>query len=91
MNERIRELIDQATIRGVEYLAGNDGHPTATIYFDKEKFAELIINECVNVAKNPQWYKKNSSNDWCNSITHVCNAMKEHFGVKNETTNSRII
>ena len=51
MNEHIRELIDQATIRGVEYLAGNDGHPTPTIYFDKEKFAELIINECVSVVK----------------------------------------
>lgn len=47
MNKRIRELIEQATIRGEEYLPGNDGHPTPTVYFDKEKFAELIVKECV--------------------------------------------
>lgn len=46
MNERIKQLIEQATIRGEEYLPGNDGHPTPTTYFDKEKFAELIVAEC---------------------------------------------
>jgi hypothetical protein len=49
MNKRIKELIEQATIRGEEYLPGNDGHPTPTFYFDKEKFAELIAAECVNM------------------------------------------
>lgn len=48
MNERIRELIEKATVRGVEYRPGDDGHPTPTFYFDKEKFAELIIEECVS-------------------------------------------
>ena len=46
MNERIQKLIEQATVRGEEYLPGNDGHPTPTVYFDKEKFAELIVREC---------------------------------------------
>ncbi len=46
MNERIKELVEQATVRGEEYLPGNDGHPTPTFYFDKEKFAELIVKEC---------------------------------------------
>jgi hypothetical protein len=45
MNERIRELIERATVRGEEYLPGNDGHPTPTVYFDKEKFAELIVRD----------------------------------------------
>ena len=49
MNERIRELADKATIRGEEYLPGNDGHPTPTTYFDKEKFAELIVRECLHI------------------------------------------
>ena len=48
MNERIKELMQQATIRGEEYLPGNDGHPTPTVYFDKEKFAELLLQECVD-------------------------------------------
>jgi hypothetical protein len=51
MNERIKELIEQATIRGEEYLPGNDGHPTPTFYFDKEKFAELIVRECMELTK----------------------------------------
>ena len=45
MNDLIDELIEQATIRGEEYLPGNDGHPTPTVYFDKRKFAELLIRE----------------------------------------------
>jgi hypothetical protein len=49
MNERIKQLMEQATIRGEEYLPGNDGHPTPTFYFDKEKFAELIVRECAEL------------------------------------------
>ena len=50
MNERIKELAEQATIRGEEYLPGCAGHPTPTVYFDKEKFAELIVRECAQVS-----------------------------------------
>ena len=70
MNERIRELIDQATIRGEEYLPGNDGHPTPTVYFDKEKFAELIVQECINKAEQ---YGLG-----CDAVEQ----MKEDFGVE---------
>lgn len=70
MNERIKQLIEQATIRGEEYLPGNDGHPTPTTYFDKEKFAELIIKECMDVVS-----KK------CASPT-AYNALAERFGVE---------
>jgi hypothetical protein len=52
MNERIKQLAEQATIRGEEYLPGNDGHPTPTFYFDKEKFAELIVRECLGIVKS---------------------------------------
>jgi hypothetical protein len=38
MNERIRELAEQAT--GAEEYDGFR-------YFDKEKFAELIVQECI--------------------------------------------
>ncbi len=41
MNERIKELIEQATT--IEYGADN-GFDRVT--FDKEKFAELIVREC---------------------------------------------
>ena len=44
MNERIKELIEQATT--IEYGADN-GFDRVT--FDKEKFAELIVRECANI------------------------------------------
>ncbi len=80
MNERIKELIEQATIRGEEYLPGNDGHPTPTFYFDKEKFAELIVRECAKVCKAQSTYDpivlpyKPSE--------QFEKAIREHFGVE---------
>lgn len=45
MNERIKELIEQATT--TEYGVDN-GFDRVT--FDKEKFAELIVQECATLA-----------------------------------------
>ncbi len=43
MNERIRVLAEQATT----WEGMVDGY-----YFDKEKFAQLIVQECANVGSN---------------------------------------
>jgi len=40
MNERIRELMDEATVIRKTF------HGIEHIEFDKEKFAELIVREC---------------------------------------------
>jgi hypothetical protein len=42
MNERIKELIKQATTEE------HDGF----LYFDKKKFAELIVRECLAIARH---------------------------------------
>lgn len=42
MNQRIQELVDQCT----EMVTGID----EVEFFDKEKFAELIVRECVGIA-----------------------------------------
>jgi hypothetical protein len=42
MNERIRELAEQATSYN-----NSDGW-----LFDREKFAQLIVQECLDIAKN---------------------------------------
>ena len=42
MNEKIRQLAEQAT-RNVE--SGNSYH---SMVFDKEKFAQLIVAECIH-------------------------------------------
>jgi hypothetical protein len=78
MNERIKELIEKATVRGEEYLPGNDGHPTPTFYFDKEKFAELIVGECISTLEEKIYRSIDGDGDeiWVDLI------LKEHFGVE---------
>lgn len=49
MNERIKELIKQATTREEFYPAGCNGYPEYRYDFNKEKFAELIVKECAEV------------------------------------------
>lgn len=46
MNERIAQLIQQATMIEDHYPAGCNGYPEQRVWFDKDKFAELIIREC---------------------------------------------
>lgn len=73
MNERIRELAEQA---------GYNGH-YATEELDVEKFAELIVRECVDiVSKVPNGYR-----DYRNQIEDAMRAdcleaIQEHFGVE---------
>ena len=68
MNERIRELIKQATTI--------EEHKWGVSYdkFDKEKFAELIVRECI---------------DWCNAharddgtAQRIAEDIKKDFGVE---------
>jgi hypothetical protein len=48
MNERIKQLAEQATsIQGPTPY-----NPLTFEVFDREKFAELIVQECLNIAKN---------------------------------------
>ena len=66
MNERIRELAEQATTEEA------DGFK----YFDKEKFAELIIRECADaIAKDSRLGDVRSAANGC------VRTIKEHFGV----------
>ena len=48
MNERIRELIKQAT-----HVEEPDGLFLREV-FDKEKFAELIVRECIEIAREEE-------------------------------------
>jgi DNA polymerase III alpha subunit (gram-positive type) len=63
MNERIKQLAEQATTEEA------DGFK----YFDKEKFAELIVRECADIA------------DFCDqveSVEAVSSVLKRYFGVE---------
>ena len=67
MNERIRELIKQATTV--------EEHKWGVSYdnFDREKFAELIVKETMQVVANQL-----PSNQYLD----VAHAVIEHFGVE---------
>ena len=68
MNERIRQLAEQATT----YIdpSANDG---VCWNFDKEKFAQLIVKETMQVVAN---------NLPPNTYLDVADAVIEHFGVE---------
>jgi len=61
MNERIKEFIEQATTEE------HDGFR----YFDKAKFAKLIVKECADVGER-----------YANGNYEVYNQILEHFGVE---------
>jgi hypothetical protein len=70
MNERIKQLAEQATEYANEQ---NELHGVGYVITFKEKFAELIVRECAEVVK---WTPPMFPND-----TTIKN-IKEHFGVK---------
>lgn len=71
MNERIRELLNEAT-SGLE----PDLSPQRTVTLNEmEKFAELIVGECARVAD--QWV-----NDEDNGHNLVSAKLKQYFGVE---------
>jgi hypothetical protein len=70
MNERIKELAEQCT----DYVYGEGG---SYEMFDKEKFAELIIQECMEQV----WYtREDTINDNISEVIKL--RIKEHFGVE---------
>jgi hypothetical protein len=66
MNERIEKLIEQCTVQNFSDCTG--GFET----FDKQKFARLIVQECIGVADH--------SNVTGKSI--IGDRIKEYFGVE---------
>jgi hypothetical protein len=76
MNEKIKQLAEQAT-RNVE--SANSYHSTV---FDKEKFAELIVAECCNVARHTILLGSGvDPNTFAGTVTTV-QEIKKHFGVE---------
>ena len=67
MNERIREFAEQAEDKEVGYY-----------FFDREKFAKLIIKECMNICVNTR-----IGNREYNQVRMDCQYdIAKHFGVE---------
>ena len=81
MNERFRLLADQAGLRFTQLMSNPmvpvvDGRET-----DLEKFADLIVRECVTVMYDDAIERKVPP-DINQTPTHYAVAVLEHFGVK---------
>jgi hypothetical protein len=83
MNERIKELAEQAQ----KEVWGNNpynGSPEFEGYeLDAEKFAELIVAECMTtILKESKWYWDKDEFESANAIQNAARRVKEHFGVE---------
>jgi hypothetical protein len=89
MNERIKELAEQA---GIHFgrSATLDGNNIARFVTtsDMEKFAELIVKECINKIETHQIPVGNSAAgemacEWTYAaLKEIRDEIKEHFGVE---------
>jgi hypothetical protein len=77
MNERLTELYRASKPK--EALVSQDEYKTANVLLgsDVEKFAELIIKECIRYFNED--YQRDFSELWREDLSK---GMKEHFGVK---------
>ena len=70
MNERIRQLAEQATT--IVDTVNSQGYSSSYANFDREKFAELIVRECIDVVEDAGGIDK----------YHYAGAIGKHFGVE---------
>ena len=81
MNERIRELADEAA-KFSAVMALPTGEPGDKLFV--EKFAELIVRECAELSANSQY--ANTKNEYYEgfneALIYVGNKIKQHFGVE---------
>jgi hypothetical protein len=80
MNERILELLKQAS-----KLANTDDNKDIDRNFDMivaEKFAELIVKECLNIVMLTHNEGNADNFSYDDALDHVFSNMKEHFGVE---------
>ena len=84
MNERIQKLIEQAT----STQGPTPYNPLTFEVFDKEKFAQLIVRECVGILRLPE-YAMNHPGDladynrgWVNGRLLGIEHIEEYFGVE---------
>ena len=71
MNERIRELMEQAGL--YDFVIESMG-----INKEMEKFAELIVRECLNIVEPTE----DSGDEWCVTLKGAAQEIKQHFGVE---------
>ena len=80
MNERIRELMLEVGFVGYGEDLGSYNIPVPAFNSRMEKFAELIVAECMEVFSKD--LPEPGDDKMLEVVNRVCN-VAEHFGVKN--------
>ena len=75
MNERIRELYEQARLQAKSIDADIDPKGWMDLYH--QKFAELIVRECLDIVNRHEYSYHEADPLW-----ETAQLIKEHFGVK---------
>jgi hypothetical protein len=71
MNERIQALANKAGYNDQIYEISKEG---------LEKFAELIVAECISVVDDAE--RSGSNEIWDNAVKFIRRDIQEHFGVE---------
>ena len=88
MNERIRELAEQAGVTTNLDTGYFEKDPNKWVDYFSEKFAELIVRECVQTLRDntPVIDEYDSVEDWdrgyIRAMVDCEHHIQEHFGVK---------
>ena len=83
MNERIKQLAEQAGYKHPDAVGMCEDYA----YFDHEKFAELIVKECIDKIETYRIPVGNSAAgemacEWTyDALKEIRDEIKEHFGV----------
>ena len=78
MNSRIRALADQCYYDDNVRPDGSRISEQEFMIFDKQKFAELIVKECMNVARQ----QRNPANLNYKPSERFVEDLRQHFGVE---------
>jgi hypothetical protein len=81
MNERIRLLAEQAT--SIVEMVGPQGYTSSYAKFDREKFAELIVKECLMIVYERQVLAPTDDDGYFKvALDMVSKDIEQHFGVE---------
>ena len=78
MNERIRQLAEQAGITTNLDTDYYEKDMNKWVDYFSEKFAELIVRECIDIAQDRANFPGFPPND----VNDIIDEIKEHFGVE---------
>ena len=78
MNKRIQELAEQAEAHYRANVLGASMYKTPPAGL-MEKFAELIVEECIEQASTGNMH---GNNQWDKALTFAVDNIKKHFGVE---------